>query len=214
MSRRARLLAVVVALLLPGIATARFVAGRSGGETPLSLRHLPAQVAGWEATEQTRLTPEELEVLAPDDYVSRRYEAPDRAAIELYVSLYAEQSSHGNGAHDPAVCYPAQGWEVIATRPIEVGVSGGERFAATLLTAHYGPAEQRVIYWFQPAERWPARQLREQLTRVWDALAGRPQYAFVRLAAAAGVDENPERDLLEFAGEIARPVRDALRAGD
>jgi hypothetical protein len=85
---------------------------------------------------------------------------------------------------------------------------------ARLLAAHRGSAKQSVLYWFQPAGRWPAGAAVEQLARVFDAVAGRPQYAFVRLAAPGDASLDDERDLAEFAAQIARPIRAALEAAD
>jgi hypothetical protein len=72
-----------------------------------------------------------------------------------------------------------------------------------------------VLHWFQPAARWPASAAVEQLARIFDAVAGRPQYAFVRLSTrmqAVGPLET-ERELADFAAQIASPVRDALGGG-
>jgi hypothetical protein len=67
-----------------------------------------------------------------------------------------------------------------------------------------------VLYWFQPAGRWPGGAAVEQLLRIFDAIAGRPQYAFVRLSAPGRSDLEPTADLADFAARIAGSVRDAL----
>ena len=47
--------------------------------------------------------------------------------------------------------------------------------------------------------------------RILDAIAGRPQYAFVRLSTPAGRSAaESERELAAFAAQIAWPVRKAL----
>jgi hypothetical protein len=71
-----------------------------------------------------------------------------------------------------------------------------------------------VLYWFQPAGRWPLGAALEQLARVLDALAGRPQYAFVRLSAPADARFDGAGDLAEFAARVARPIRAALAPED
>jgi hypothetical protein len=48
------------------------------------------------------------------------------------------------------------------------------------------------------------------VVRIWDALTGRPQYAFVRIAVPSLPGHDAERELLEFAAEIAWPIRAAL----
>ena len=207
--RHVRFAVVALALLLPATGLARFVASRGlwGGAIPLEI---PRQIGPWSVQHERALSPEELTMLQPDGYAARLYAAPDRPPIWLYVAFYSRSSPYGKGAHDPAICYPAQGWEVLSTRSVAVALPRGEHLVGTLLRAHQGRVEQDVLYWFQPAERWPQGQAREQLARVWDALAGRPQYAFVRLAAMSPAGAGAERDLFEFASELGWPVRRAL----
>jgi len=90
-----------------------------------------------------------------------------------------------------------------------VSPEGAVPFSATQLTVHQGNDEQLVLYWFQPSERWPKGRFAEELARVTDAVAGRPQYGFVRLATSE-VSERGRADLLEFAARIAWPIRRSL----
>jgi EpsI family protein len=161
---------------------------------------------------EDRLDPVSLALAAPDSHVVRRYEAPEGRGIWLYVGLYAERAGTGKSAHDPEVCYPAHGWEILGTGALAISV-GAEEFPAKLLELHRGLLKEEVVYWFQPARRWPAHPLVEQLLRVGDALAGRPQYAFVRLSTASARNRGPAtRDLAEFARQIAGSVRSAVEA--
>jgi EpsI family protein len=208
--RHVRFAVVALALLLPATGLARFVASRGLWSGAIHLDEIPRQIGPWSVQDEQALSPEELTMLQPDGYTARLYAAPDRPPIWLYVAFYSRRSAYGKGAHDPAICYPAQGWEVLSTRSVEVALPRGERLVGTVFRAHQGRVQQDVLYWFQPAERWPQGQAREQLARVWDAVAGRPQYAFVRLAAMSRAGEGAERDLLEFASELGWPVRRAL----
>ena len=207
MSVRLRLAAVAIALLIPAALLAAWTAtaiSRGGAVRPLVIS---ARVGPWTQVAQRPLTADEVRLLAPDEYLGRTYQAPGRPPIWLYTALYAEQPRAGKGAHDPRICYPAQGWEVVATHDVEIELPGGESFVGNLLSVHRGREEQRVLYWFQPADRWPGSEAREQLTRVLDALAGRSQYAFVRLAAPVMPGYASESDLREFASRIAWPIR-------
>jgi len=76
------------------------------------------------------------------------------------------------------------------------------------LEAHQGSAKEAVLYWFQPARRWPVPGVGEQLMRIVDAVSGYPQYAFVRLSGPTDGGEVANRDLAEFAARIALPIRD------
>jgi EpsI family protein len=212
MSARARLLAVAVALLVPGLALGHWMASVGVESAPVRAPQLAARVGPWTLVREERLSAEHFAMLEPDAYLWRLYEAPGRHPIWAYVALYGGRAGYEAGAHDPEVCYPAQGWEIVGVRDASVPLANGERLRAKLLDAQQGAREQEVLFWFQPAQRWPGRASLEQLERVLDAVAGRPQYAFVRLAAPVDEGDTAEADLAEFAARIAWPIRDALDA--
>ena len=135
---------------------------------------LPAQVGAWRSTQEEQLSDEVWAVIEPDAHVVRRYEAPGRSPIWLYLGLYVGRWGDKNFAHDPKVCYPAQGWEIIATEQRRLALKNSESLKATFLEVQNGLREEAVVYWFQPARRWPGGSAVEQLMRVYDAVTGRP----------------------------------------
>ena len=151
-----------------------------------------------------------LAIIEPDAYLMRRYEAPGRTPIWIYVGVYAGRAGYGKGAHDPEVCYPAQGWEIQHSRLLDVPVSDSGTLRTKLLDVHLETRSEAVLYWFQPAKRWPGRLALEELLRVFDAIAGRPQYAFVRLSGPSDISPTAATDLAEFAAEIAPAIRTAV----
>jgi EpsI family protein len=209
---KARLAAAALGFALPALALARWLASGAMASAPIALPALPEAMGPWSLAVESRLSDEHLELIRPDAHLVRRYEAPGRTPLWLYVGLYAGRAGYDAGAHDPEVCYPAQGWEVVGSRSIDVPLGNDGTLRAKLLDAHHGTSRQAVLYWFQPAGRWPAGATAEQVLRIFDAMAGRPQYAFVRLAAPVDGHLDGERDLAEFAARVARPIRAALEA--
>jgi len=215
MSVRARLLAVLLALLVPGLALLRWMASVGAPHAPLRPLELSATIGPWTLEQETELSAEHFAMLEPDAYLWRLYRAPGRSPVWVYVALYGGRAGYEAGAHDPEVCYPAQGWEIVGSRDIEIPLerrpaSNDGALRAKLLDAQQGSLEQAVVYWFQPAQRWPGGATAEQFSRLFDAMAGRPQYAFVRLAVPVATGLRSEADVAEFAARIAWPVRDAL----
>ena len=206
-----RLLAVAIAFLLPTLAIARW--SLTGAESaPVSLLSLPAQVGAWHATEEEQLSDEIWAIIEPDAHIVRLYEAPGRVPIWLYLGLYSGRTGVGKAAHDPEICYPAQGWEIVATRPRRVSLESSETLEATSLQIHNGVREEAVLYWFQPAARWPVGSAIEQFMRIYDAVTGRPQYAFVRFSGPSDGSARTGEDLAEFAREIAPEIRLAVES--
>jgi EpsI family protein len=210
LSRRARLLASLLAFVLPLAASSGWGLVRGAPPRPEGLAAFPRTLGPWTLAEEAALSAEEREMLAPDAYVSWHYTAPGRSPVSLYVALYDGPSADGRGAHDPALCYPASGWEVTATSAARLELAGGGSLRATRLRAHQGNLERETLYWFQPAGRWPAAPGVEQLVRIADAVAGRRAFAFVRISVPVSPEHDAARDLLEFAAEAGWPVRHAL----
>ncbi len=204
---RLRLVAVVLALLVPALVLARWTLAAGAPGEPISPPSLPSRVGEWTATSEQTLDAEVLTLIEPAAYLVRLYEAPARAPIWLYMGVYAGRAGTGTGAHHPEVCYPAQGWEVLKSQALALPLGGAQELRAQQLSFHRGGAREAVLYWFQPAERWPLDAGAEELLRMLDAVAGRPQYAFVRLSARSDGSPAAADDLAEFAVGIAPAIR-------
>ena len=205
MTTSPRLAAVAVALIVPALLLARWTWATSDQRDVEVVLSLPDELGPWKAVEDSELEEKVLRLIDPDDYLMRLYEAPGRPPVWVFVSMYARGKGHGRGAHDPEICYPAQGWEIMASRDIRIPVGESGSFQARELETHNGVLEEQVLYWFQPADRWPGSYTSEQLTQVLDAMRGRPQYGFVRLSVAGTRELAGE--LRELAPEIAVLVR-------
>ena len=212
MSARIRLAAVALGLLLPALVLGHWLLVTSAPRPAVPKLSLPDQVGPWQAGAEKYLDAEVLAMIEPDAHLMRRYDAPGRTPIWIYVGVYAGRAGYGKGAHDPEVCYPAQGWEILQTESFDVALGDDDTLLTKRLEAHQGPARESVLYWFQPANRWPAQAAAEELMRVFDAARGRPQYAFVRLSGPTDGSSTAIRDLTEFAAEIAASIRAAVEA--
>lgn len=209
MSARMRLGGVALGLLLPTLVVAHWsfvVLTAEPGEASIAL---PRQLGPWVASGDEELEAWILEEAGPDAYVMRRYQREGAAPVWLYVGLYARWSGFGRAPHSPEGCYPSAGWEILDRLPVDVSAAAGERFRASLLEVHQSGREQAVLYWFQPPGRWPSDGTVEQLLRARDAVSGRPQFAFVRLAAPR-VDAEDPSSLFELAGLVAPHIRVAV----
>lgn len=207
MSRRSLLIATLIALLLPGALLVHWMRIDTDQARFVDTPPLPREVGPWHATQQSRLSDDVLEMIAPDSHLMQLYEAPGRTPIWLYVGVYAGRASYGKNAHDPEVCYPAQGWEILNSESFAVPLGNSATLHTKHLQAHRGSAMEVVLYWFQPAKRWPATDAGEQVMRVLDAVRGSPQYAFVRLSGPTDGGATAKQDLSEFAEGIALPIR-------
>ena len=146
-----RVAAVTIALAVPAAVLALWMPTPHSSEGSVELR-IPDRVGRWTATADREFAPEIVAKLGADAHILRRYEAPGRDPLWLFVSLYAGLGGHGSGAkyHDPEDCYPGQGWEISDYQPLEVRVSTSETLHAKLLQVRQGNLRQVVVYWSYP----------------------------------------------------------------
>ncbi len=174
-----RLVLVLVFVSLPLLAE-RVVELRARSSHHYDARALPERLGEHRLIREQELVSDVATMLAPASYTMRLYSDDRDSSVWLYFAIYSGSGS--TGAHDPAVCYPAQGWDASAPTESELTTEDGERIVVKSMQAALGGREERVLYWFQPAARWPTSSPREQILRMLDGLAGRAQYGFVRLS--------------------------------
>lgn len=207
-----RLALVLVFVSLPLLAE-RLVDLRARSSHHYDARALPERLGEHRLVREQELAGDVAAMLAPASYTMRLYSDDRGSWVWVYFAIYT--GSDSTGAHDPAVCYPAQGWDASAPTESELTAQDGARMVVKSMQAALGGREERVLYWFQPAARWPTSTPREQLLRMLDGLAGRAQYGFVRLSTQVdppGEAARREADarLAALARELGPSVRQAV----
>jgi len=198
-----RLAAVLLGLALPGTLLLYESLFSTPDPRDFDLGTISREAAGYRQTAEDRLTPDVLAQIEPDAYRFWLYRKSGAPPIWNYMAFY--RGIVFTGAHDPAVCYPAQGWDIRESRTLKIPMDDGTPLHARLLRTDLNGREEMTLYWFQPAARWPGAAWAEQLLRIWDSLRGSPQYAFVRLSAPAS--QATEAMLVRFARAIAPDIR-------
>jgi EpsI family protein len=207
-----RLNLVCLLLLLPP--ASYLLGGWSAASTVrFDLSSAPSRLAAHVATGADELEPGVLETIQPEVYMLHSFATPGEEPVWLYIAFY---SGYGAAdAHDPAVCYPSQGWDLSQAKNREVSLEVDDSLVVQQFRVRQNRIEQRVVSWFQPAARWPQGGVVERALLVFDALIGRKEYAFVRLSTlvtepgeASG--EAAENRLLRMTAELAPWVRDVV----
>jgi EpsI family protein len=209
---RLRLVLVLVFALLPLVAS-RVSTLRASHARSYDASALPDRLGGHRLRAEQPLEADVITMLAPESYSMRVYADDAGSVVWIYVALYSGTGT--SGAHDPTVCYPAQGWDAAAPEERTLSLPSGETLTAKVLAASQAGREELVLYWFQPAERWPAPASPEHLLRIVDRFEGNPQYAFVRLSTGLGrrgdtTRADAEARLARIAVEAAPWIRKAV----
>lgn len=203
---------MLVFALLPLLAS-RVSTLRSSHAHHYEARVLPTLLAGHRLRGEQALEEDVVTMLAPESYSMREYVDDAGREVWVYVALYSGTGT--SGAHDPTVCYPAQGWDAAAPEEHDLALSPDGTLTVKLLAASQAGREELVLYWFQPAARWPAPASPEHFLRIVDRFAGRPQYGFVRLSTSLGRKGDgsraaAEERLAKVAVEAAPWIRTAV----
>jgi EpsI family protein len=169
----------------------------------------PMKIGGWSGEQEAPFSARVLEVLGLDDYVTRAYFAPDRAAVGLYIGYWKSQRT-GDTIHSPQNCLPGAGWEPTSQRIMDVPDvrTPGATVPVNRLVIQKGLDKQLVIYWYQAHGRIVASEYWSKFYLVTDAVRmNRTDGAIVRLIApvpgnSAADEQATERTILRFLNDL------------
>lgn len=199
MSRAVRL-AVVLVLLAGAALYVQLNPPRRLALSPETLSAFPMELGGWSG-EELDLPDVVVEELEADDTLARRYTSEDGESV-WFVIIFHQNERYG--AHEPVVCYRAQGWDV--TGQGVVPVSGeNTSFEANWLLAEAEGRERVAVYWWYTTGDLATADRDKFMTRM--AASGIKSNvtfgAFMRVSAAVGGGglEEALRTATRFAGE-------------
>ncbi len=122
---------------------------RASSPPGLRLAEFPMSVPGYEGKEMPY--PEWLpEELGAREFFIRQYDNQQGTSISLYAAYF--DARYGGTGHNPDVCYPAQGWEIIERSPGAVQAEG-KTIEFTRMLIQKGLAKQLVLFYFQTGDR-------------------------------------------------------------
>jgi EpsI family protein len=170
------------------------------------LKEFPQQVGEWrQSGPDVRFDKETEAVLRADDYLSRKFTAPDARAASFYVGYYTTQR---NGAtyHSPLNCLPGSGWTMNDPATIEIKpADGSQPFEANRYIVENGDDRQLLVYWYQGRGRKVANEYWGKIYTVIDSVKRRrSDGAMVRIMVPVGASEQAALDAATaLAAEVA-----------
>jgi EpsI family protein len=158
--------------------------------SPPPLAHFPYMLGSWGPGRDATLSRRALEMLEPDDTLSRQYDGPGgTSALDFFVAYYKSQRRL-KLAHDPKVCLPGSGWIPVLSDVILVPVDGRpEPIEANRFVIAKGAERAVVLYWFQTYKRAITQDHSMRLYRIWDTITdNRTDMALIRIVAPVETD--------------------------
>lgn len=200
-----------VALLLAataGVLLARSTAEDIPAHEPL--KTFPNPIGAWQGTD-IPITPNELAVLGPGDFMMRNYQRlPAEPAVNLFIAFFPSQRS-GDAIHSPQNCLPGAGWTPVEKSRISVVRPDGRVMRVNKYVIAKGLDRQLVYYWYQahgrvtPSEYWAKAYLVSDAIRM-----NRTDGAMVRIVTPIvreGGEKEGEARALGFA-HLVLPLLD------
>jgi EpsI family protein len=207
--------AVVASVLRPTISLA-------DERPPISLKTMvPTAFGEWR--EQLNVTaaivdPTQQELLDKiySETLSRTYVNPAGYRIMLSIA-YGKNQSDALQLHKPEVCYPAQGFALLAKQATSLDLTGTP-IAATRLQTSLGQRFEPITYWTVVGDHITTGGIHKKLTEMRYAMAGRiPDGMLIRVSSIDTTVDRAYAMQSQFAQQMVRALNPEVRkrfAGD
>jgi len=167
------------------------------------LATLPLQLQDWRGSD-LHLTPGELDVLGPGQFLMRNYDSP-ASAVNLFIAFFPSQRS-GDTIHSPKNCIPGSGWVPTESARMSIPRGDGTDIVVNRYIVSKGTSRDLVLYWYQAHGRVTASEYWAKIFLVTDAIRlQRTDGALVRVVTpieGAGGQAAAQSAALQFAHEL------------
>lgn len=198
---RPLLLTIVICTLFlsGGWVLARLQSEQHAAPPRSSFDSFPMQLGGWQGTRHY-LSPEILDALWSDDYVSASFARPGSGnVIHLLIPYYTYQGTR-HTAHAPQSCLLGSGWAVLQTKERTFKTGFGQNLPVTILELKKGQDTMFSGFFFLGRGRVITSPWRNKLYLILDSFTkGRTDGALVRAEMAVAPGQSQEAAYQELA---------------
>jgi EpsI family protein len=171
---------------------------------------VPKAFGGWEVTPSNAFVlPKQEGSLADqlyDQQLSRLYTGEGRLPVMLVIA-YGSTQSDLLQLHRPEVCYTAIGFEITASRRVDLAV-GGASIPMRALTATANDRVEPILYWTRLGDRLPTTNNEQRLMKLRTEMEGYiADGVLVRLSTVGDPTDEVFAGLEEFARELLLAVK-------
>lgn len=148
---------------------------------------VPQEVGPWTVVSASGVVlppPDELSDRLYDNLVTRIFAAADEPPVMLCIAYNYKQDGVLQ-LHRPEVCYPAGGYKLSETRPVDLMLSPDREIAANAFTASGVERIEQVLYWTRLGNAFPRSWLDQRISVMQANLRGAvPDGALMRVSIA------------------------------
>lgn len=169
------------------------------------LAAFPRQIGDWQAQDLS-LTPAELDVLGPGEFLMRDYTRKSgESSVNLFIAFFPSQRT-GDTIHSPQNCLPGSGWIPLESGRIPVQGRDGATISINRYIVARGADRDLVFYWYQAHDRITPSEYWAKIFLVTDAIRmNRTDGALIRVATPVrgpGNEGAAESETLTFVHQV------------
>jgi EpsI family protein len=137
---------------------------------------VPRAFGDWTSRDVTDLvapqTPDSLMAKLYGETVGRIYTSTVSGVDIMMLLAHGDTQSNDLQLHRPEVCYPAFGFRISGSAPIEVPLAKGVQLPARRLVATAPGRQENIIYWSRLGEYLPVDGIQQRMDRLTTAMHG------------------------------------------
>lgn len=176
---------------------------------------LPATFGDWESqTASGLVAPEQAGRLARTLYseiVQRTYLEKSSGAEVLLLVAYGDTQSDLLQLHRPESCYPAVGFTIELTQPLDLPLGDQVSLPARRVIATTEERRENIVYWSRLGERLPRDGEQQRADRLANAMEGYVPDGILVRCSVLGDSEGAFATLQRFVPELLRATSGASR---
>ena len=178
---------------------------------------LPRAFGDWTSTDTTDLVaPTEPGSLAARLYgetIGRIYRQASTGVQIMALVAHGDTQSDDLQLHRPEICYPAFGFAITSSRPLDTPLAPGVSIPSRALVASVTDRQEVVLYWTRLGEYLPQTRREQQIDRLRTALNGEIGDGVLVRLSVDSPDTGGAITLMQgFAASLVRAMAPADRA--
>ncbi|MDP1598215.1 exosortase-associated protein EpsI, V-type [Phenylobacterium sp.] len=141
------------------------------------------------------------------EMVGRIYHQASTGAAVMMLIAYGDTQSDMLQLHRPEACYPAVGFNLIASVPAKLKLHGGGEVPVRRVVAKAQGRQENIVYWARMGEYLPASGGEQRQVRLQTAMAGYvPDGGLIRFSVVGDDTEAAFKLLDDFIPELLAAV--------
>jgi EpsI family protein len=178
---------------------------------------LPRTIGVWQSRDVSDLfapqTPDSLLAELYGETVGRLFSRPDLDLQIMMLMAHGNSQSNELQLHRPEICYPAFGYAIVQSQPIELSIGSGVTLPGRRMIAQSAQDKEAVIYWTRLGEYFPTSVTEQRLDRL-DTAVHRyiPDGLLARFSVSGSDTASSFRIMRNFVSELVLYVAGDLRA--